>query len=270
MAEVARDLLAKVPKEVSRNGHFVKSDFVIDLEADQVSCPGGRETTTTFSTSSYRLRALTKTFTFGSVCADCPLRSACTTARAENGRSISVHPQEARLREARAYQKTSAGKARLRQRVVVEHRLARLGQLGISQARYRSRVKTRFQLMDWLLFQPCQLPQAAQRGKLGQRPGRKRANSICKKRPPANAMPSQIAYLISCFENQKLKILLDLQKKVAELISLPALRTDFYSLVATAANFTVASVRPVHAVGMSRAVFYRQRQRAARPLASDA
>ena len=58
-----------------------------------------------------------------------------------------MHPQEARLREARAYQKTPHGKARLRQRVVVEHRLARLGQLGIGQARYCSRVKTRFQLM---------------------------------------------------------------------------------------------------------------------------
>ena len=139
-AEAGRELLAKVPKEVSRNGLFVKSDFDIDLENDRVSCPAGK-TTTTFSTSPEG----TKTFTFGSVCADCPLRSACTTSR--SGRSVSVHPQEARLRAARAYQKTSEGKARLRKRVVVEHRLARLGQLGIGQARYRSRVKTRFQLM---------------------------------------------------------------------------------------------------------------------------
>ena len=139
-AEAGRELLAKVPKEVSRNGLFVKSDFDIDLENDRVSCPAGK-TTTTFSTSPEG----TKTFTFGSACADCPLRSACTTSR--SGRSVSVHPQEARLRAARAYQKTSEGKARLRKRVVVEHRLARLGQLGIGQARYRSRVKTRFQLM---------------------------------------------------------------------------------------------------------------------------
>ncbi len=33
------------------------------------------------------------------------------------------------------------------QRVVVEHRLARLGQLGIGQARYVGRRKTRFQLL---------------------------------------------------------------------------------------------------------------------------
>jgi Transposase DDE domain/Transposase domain (DUF772) len=139
-AEAGRELLAKVPKEVSRNGMFVKSDFELDLENDRVTCPAGK-TTTTFSTSKEGF----KTFTFGCACADCPLRSACTTS--QSGRSISVHPQEGRLREARAYQKTPDGKARLRQRVVVEHRLARLGQLGIGQARYRSRVKTRFQLM---------------------------------------------------------------------------------------------------------------------------
>ncbi len=139
-ADADRVLLAKVPKEVSRNGLFVKSDFALDLEQDWVTCPAGK-TTTTFSTSPEG----TKTFTFGSACAECPLRSACTTS--QRGRSVSVHPQEARLREARAYQSTPAGKARLRQRVVVEHRLARLGQLGIAQARYRSRVKTRFQLM---------------------------------------------------------------------------------------------------------------------------
>jgi hypothetical protein len=139
-AEAGRELLAKVPKEVSRNGMFVKSAFDIDLENDRVTCPAG-ETTTTFSTS----KEGPKTFTFGSACADCPLHSACTTS--QSGRSISVHAQEARLQEARAYQKTPEGKARLRERVVVEHRLARLGQLGIGQARYRSRVKTRFQLM---------------------------------------------------------------------------------------------------------------------------
>ena len=139
-AEAHRELLAKVPKEVGRNGLFVKSDFVVDLAHDQVTCPGGK-TTTTFWTSSEGV----KTFTFGSACAQCPLHSACTTS--QSGRSVSVHSQEGRLREARAYQKTPEGKARLRQRVVVEHRLARLGQLGISQARYRSRVKTRFQLM---------------------------------------------------------------------------------------------------------------------------
>jgi hypothetical protein len=45
----------------------------------------------------------------------------------------------------RAYQPTPEGRAPLRERVVPEHGLARLGQLGIGQARSRGRKKTRFQ-----------------------------------------------------------------------------------------------------------------------------
>jgi hypothetical protein len=139
-AEAGRDLLAKVPQEASRTGLYPKSAFEIDLEHHTVTCPAGH-TATTFSTT----EAGGKTFGFGSVCADCPLRSVCTTAK--TGRSVSVHPQEAMLQSARAYQKTPQGRARLRERVVIEHRLARLGQLGIGQARYWGRKKTRFQLM---------------------------------------------------------------------------------------------------------------------------
>jgi len=139
-AEANRDLLAKVPQEASRPGLYAKSAFSIDLLQDTVTCPAG-QTTSTFR----RSEDGSKTFGFGSVCADCPLRTACTTS--QTGRSVSVHAQEAMLQAARAYQKTPQGRARLRERVVIEHRLARLGQLGIGQARYVSRAKTRFQLM---------------------------------------------------------------------------------------------------------------------------
>lgn len=139
-AEAGRDLLAKVPQETSRAGLFAKSAFKIDMEHNTVTCPAGH-TATTFTTT----EAGGKTFGFGSVCASCPLRTLCTSSK--TGRSVSVHAQEAMLQEARAYQKTPEGRARLRERVVIEHRLARLGQLGIGQARYVSRQKTRFQLM---------------------------------------------------------------------------------------------------------------------------
>jgi hypothetical protein len=139
-AEAERDLLAKVPQEASRKGLFAKSAFDIDVNNDRITCPAGHTTTTFQATPQGG-----KTFGFGSVCADCPLRSQCSLSK--TGRSVSVHPQEAHLQAARAYQKTPEGKARLRKRVVVEHRLARLGQLGISQARYFGRAKTRFQLM---------------------------------------------------------------------------------------------------------------------------
>ena len=139
-ADANRELLAKVPQEASRNGQFSKSAFDIDLDKDQVTCPAGVTTTHFHPTPNGG-----KTFVFGSACADCPLRSRCTTS--QTGRSVSVHPQEAQLKAARAYQASTEGKARLRKRVVVEHRLARLGQLGMGQARYFGRAKTRFQLM---------------------------------------------------------------------------------------------------------------------------
>ena len=51
-----------------------------------------------------------------------------------------------RLQQARALQQSEAFAGYRKRRVAVEHRLARLVQLGIRQARYFGRAKTRFQL----------------------------------------------------------------------------------------------------------------------------
>ena len=50
------------------------------------------------------------------------------------------------MQQARALQQSEAFAGYRQRRVVVEHRLARLVQLGIRQARYFGRAKTRFQL----------------------------------------------------------------------------------------------------------------------------
>jgi hypothetical protein len=134
-----RTVIAKVAKDAGRDGFFHKSAFTVNLEQNTVTCPGGH-TTAAFSPMPDGSRK----FFFGRVCAACPLLSSCT--KSPKGRTIAVHAQEALLQKARAYQKTTEGKAYLRKRVVVEHRLARLGQLGIGQARYFGRAKTRFQL----------------------------------------------------------------------------------------------------------------------------
>lgn len=135
-----RQLFAKVPKDTSTNGLFSKSVFIFDLENDTVTCPAGH------MTSKYHQETDGgKKFIFGSACSGCPLRSLCTTATP--GRSVTVNPQEGLIQNARNYQKTPEGRAHLRRRFVVEHRLARLGQLGIGQARYKGHKKTLFQLM---------------------------------------------------------------------------------------------------------------------------
>ena len=51
------------------------------------------------------------------------------------------------MHQARALQRSEAFGGYRQRRVVMEHRLARLMQLGIRQARYFGRAKTRFQLV---------------------------------------------------------------------------------------------------------------------------
>jgi Transposase DDE domain len=45
-----------------------------------------------------------RTVTFGALCASCPLRERCTTAK--DGRSMTIEPHEQLLREARAQART--------------------------------------------------------------------------------------------------------------------------------------------------------------------
>ena len=79
------------------------------------------------------------------VCAACPLRAQCV--RGVGGRTVSVHPQERLLQEARAFQASPAFADYRRRRQMVEHRIARLVQLGIRQARDVGTPKVRFQLL---------------------------------------------------------------------------------------------------------------------------
>ena len=94
--------------------------------------------------SSERHRALLNTSCL--VCGVCPLRSQCIAAQGRKGRRVLIHPQEGMLQQARALQQSADYDEYRARRVVVEHRLARLVQLGIRQARYFGRVKTKFQL----------------------------------------------------------------------------------------------------------------------------
>ena len=130
---------------------FPKEDFRIDLEAGSCTCPAGRvtrrmrqaERRTDLTGRTYKLAG----FQFdGAVCGPYPLRPRCVAAGPGIGRTVRFHPQEALLQQARALQRSPAFAEYRRSRVVVEHRLARLFQLGIRQARYFGRAKTRFQL----------------------------------------------------------------------------------------------------------------------------
>ena len=78
------------------------------------------------------------------ICQACPLRERCTTSR--NGRSVSIHPDEALLCELRERQLTEVGRTKLRERVAVEHALAHIGHWQGRRARYRGLRKNLFDL----------------------------------------------------------------------------------------------------------------------------
>ena len=139
-AEAGRRLVAKVP--VTRNGdRFPKTAFTIDLATESCVCPAGQTGIACYSRQ-HKLRS----FRFDpATCLACPLQAQCL--RSKSGRSIAVHPQEALLQEARAFQQSAAFAPYRHDRQAVEHRIARLVQLVIRQARYVGRAKTLFQLL---------------------------------------------------------------------------------------------------------------------------
>jgi hypothetical protein len=148
-ADAGRVLYAKAPT-LPNQGRFPKTAFRIALPdggRPSCTCPGGHTTTTL-----QPHRPGCSVFVFaGAICAACPLQAQCLKAppgpRRRLGRTVLLHPQEALLQAARAFQTSPAFAVVRRRRQAAEHRLARLVHLGIRQARYVGRTRTRFQLL---------------------------------------------------------------------------------------------------------------------------
>jgi hypothetical protein len=116
-------------------GRFAKDQFTLDFAAGQLTCPAGvRMPFTTGTTVRFPK----------STCAACPLRQRCTVS--PSGRSVSIHPDEPLLAELRQRQQTPQGRAKLRERVAVEHALAHVGHWQGRRARYRGIRKNLFDL----------------------------------------------------------------------------------------------------------------------------
>jgi hypothetical protein len=150
-ADVNRKLVAKVAAH-GRHGQLSKEQFKIDLQLMSCTCPREQVTTQLIPQGTRKDKDGNKisgqAFLFeATICAACPIRSECIKAKTARGRTILLHPQEELLQEARALQKSNAFKEYRQLRQVVEHRFARLMQLGVRQARYKGRKKTLFQLL---------------------------------------------------------------------------------------------------------------------------
>ena len=141
---LASDIVAKLhddgvrinskPWVPTNKGLFTKVDFAIDLARRLVICPSGK--TAHASASGKATFAVTD-------CQRCKLRPHCTTS---DRRSIAVHPNEELLMQLRRRKATTQGRAELRERVVVEHRLARVSAVQGNKARYAGARKNELDL----------------------------------------------------------------------------------------------------------------------------
>ena len=150
-ADDGRTLIAPVPA-AKESATFPKTAFAIDMQAQTCRCPAGAVTAVLVPAGSHLYRTGERVslhaFQFPqALCAACPLRPQCLNASAHGGRRVVLHPQEALMQAARAFQQSDGYAPYRKLRQAVEHRVGRLVQLGIRQARYVGRLKTLFQLL---------------------------------------------------------------------------------------------------------------------------
>ena len=122
----------------ARNGElFSKEQFAINIRDRTIKCPANK----------------TQSFVFGTTvefdpedCDRCPLREQCTDASLGHGRTVSIADNEQLQKRLRRLAHTRAGRARLRERVPVEHALSHAGRRQGRRARYRG---VRNNVYDW-------------------------------------------------------------------------------------------------------------------------
>ena len=141
---LASDLVRDRPDDLAiyckawpvRNGdRYPKTAFTLDWEVRTIRCPNA--VVTPFQPGA--------TVRFPEeACQTCPLRERCTTSA--HGRSVHIHPDERLLAELRQRQLTPQGRAKLRERIPVEHALAHIGRWQGARARYRGTRKNLFDL----------------------------------------------------------------------------------------------------------------------------
>jgi len=142
IAALGAEVIAKAPPG-TRKGMFDRSDFRIDSRRGVARCPAGKRSIRSDAISGedpgWRYIFSRKD------CRPCPQREKCTKSRAA-ARALRITEKTEALWRLRKQQKTKRFRRRYRRRVAVEHRIGRLAQLGIRQAKYFGKTKTAFQL----------------------------------------------------------------------------------------------------------------------------
>jgi Transposase DDE domain/Transposase domain (DUF772) len=122
----------------SHNGRlFPKSAFSLNLRDRTITCPQGHVQPLAFGTI----------VEFDpEICDPCPRRTQCTSAERGNGRTVAIAENEALQHRLRQQIQTSAGRAALRERTTIEHKLAHISQRQGTHARYVGVRKNTFDL----------------------------------------------------------------------------------------------------------------------------
>ena len=122
----------------AHNGRLLpKSAFRLNLRDRTIECPHGH----------------VQRFSLGTVvefdpdvCDHCPLRARCTTAEMGNGRSVAIAENEQLQHRLRKQIQTVVGREALRERTMIEHKLAHISQRQGNHARYVGIRKNTFDL----------------------------------------------------------------------------------------------------------------------------
>ncbi|MGH6690693.1 MAG: IS1182 family transposase [Gammaproteobacteria bacterium] len=122
----------------AHNGQlFPKSAFRLNLRDRTITCPNGQVHPIAFGT----------VVEFDpDICDHCTRRTQCTTAELGNGRTVAIAENEALQQRLRKQIQTSAGRAALRERTTIEHKLAHISQRQGTHARYVGVRKNTFDL----------------------------------------------------------------------------------------------------------------------------
>lgn len=137
-AQCEIDLTTKMPSPPK--GRFGPRHFKVSQDGRQAECPAGHQSTKTVS----RRNALLHKWSPDD-CGSCPLRHQCMREGARQ-RTLLVAPDFHERRQRERVASSPEGRQRLRKRIVVEHAIGRMKNLGAGTARYFGQLKT---LAQW-------------------------------------------------------------------------------------------------------------------------
>jgi len=138
------EIIVKAPPG-TRRGMFSLDDFEINEQSGKAICPAGktsherRAVNVEGEDSGWRYQFSRKD------CTGCELRAKCTRAQS-NSKVVQITAKTEALQPLRREQRTPEFRAKYRERVKVEHRIGRMVQLGVRQARYLGSQKLAFQI----------------------------------------------------------------------------------------------------------------------------